>query len=63
MIILILMLLCLLFVYKWFHYYCLSRGLLFKLIKDYGFKGDSNELKMVYSAAIEQTIREFFKII
>ncbi len=48
--------------YKWFVYFNAMKGLVFKLIKDHRWDPSDEELKKLQEMAIEQTIKEVFKV-
>lgn len=45
---------------KWFSYYCLSKGLIFHLIKKHNDWLTSDKLKTLQLMAAERTIKEVF---
>lgn len=45
---------------KWFNYYCLSKGLIFHLIKKHNDWLTSDKLKTLQLMAVERTIKEVF---
>ena len=43
---------------KWFHYYCLLRGLIYFAIKEHNWTIDDEEIKKISRYAIERIVRE-----
>ncbi len=55
------LLICLLYAcFKWFIYYCFTRGVLHYLLDEYQDCLEEKKTKELISMAIERTIKEFF---
>lgn len=49
-------------IYKWFIYYCAGRGLLYYLAIKYDDMPNENKMKELTEMAVKRTIKEFFRL-